>query len=359
MLIERLLGTGEGPESPRGPARRGAAAARAWHRPGVGGAGGAAGPRRRPRVDARHAVGRPGAGPVPLWGQPEGLPARGQAGAVARAGGPAGDTAALGSGGRRRGVRRSGRRPRRRRPPRAGSSVARAGDGYSGADGAWRGCRVRGCRGCRRRHRRGRSGCAIAPLGSDSRRRLARRAHHRRASPALVGWTLDSVFGLRVALGGPLEGLCLGGAVAAGYAATTSLREGGIAAPSGRARWRTAAPCAAAAGAMADRAVPDGRPARRRHHQCGRPGLGGLAGGSHPARRLAWRTGVRPPHANPGRRRRRHAVRLRAGLGPDPPAWPGVTRLCHAIRLRSSDRSPISLDPDRSPSTVEKSRSRI
>jgi DNA-binding winged helix-turn-helix (wHTH) protein len=68
---------------------------------------------------------------------------------------------------------------------------------------------------------------------------------------AAVGWTLESVFGLSVALGGALEGLCLGGAVAAGYAASTSLREGGIAAPSGGARWRTAGTCALASGVTA------------------------------------------------------------------------------------------------------------
>jgi DNA-binding winged helix-turn-helix (wHTH) protein len=68
---------------------------------------------------------------------------------------------------------------------------------------------------------------------------------------AVVGWTLESVFGLSVALGGALEGLCLGAAVAAGYAASTSSTEGGIAAPSGRARWRTAGACALASGATA------------------------------------------------------------------------------------------------------------
>jgi DNA-binding winged helix-turn-helix (wHTH) protein len=63
---------------------------------------------------------------------------------------------------------------------------------------------------------------------------------------AVAGWTLESVFGLSVELGGALEGLCLGAAVAAGYAASTSLKEGGIAAPSGAARWKTAGACALA-----------------------------------------------------------------------------------------------------------------
>lgn len=68
---------------------------------------------------------------------------------------------------------------------------------------------------------------------------------------ATARWTLESVFGLHVALGGPVEGLLLGAAIASGYASTTSLREGGIAAPRGAARWRTAGACALGAGAMA------------------------------------------------------------------------------------------------------------
>ena len=68
---------------------------------------------------------------------------------------------------------------------------------------------------------------------------------------AVARWTLQSVFGLQVALGGPVEGLLLGAAVAAGYASTTTLKEGGIAAPRGIARWRTAGACALAGGAMA------------------------------------------------------------------------------------------------------------
>jgi DNA-binding winged helix-turn-helix (wHTH) protein len=68
---------------------------------------------------------------------------------------------------------------------------------------------------------------------------------------AVVGWTLEGVFGLSVAVGGAREGLCLGAAVATGYAASTFSREGGIAAPSGRARWRTAGSCALAAGVTA------------------------------------------------------------------------------------------------------------
>jgi DNA-binding winged helix-turn-helix (wHTH) protein len=77
---------------------------------------------------------------------------------------------------------------------------------------------------------------------------------------ALVGSTLESVFGLRVALGGPVEGLLLGAAVGIAYAATTSLKAGGMAAPRGRARWRTAGACALAAGAMAVALAMSGSP---------------------------------------------------------------------------------------------------
>ena len=346
MLIERLLGTGEGPESLED--RRDAA--QQLHALGtdLALAGLAARPGHADALalmrDTRWDV--PEAGPVPLWGQPEGLPAavrlvRWRAREALRvtrrrwaqaAGGAACAGAVAGlAGGALLALAPASRAPATAIPVlMALGAVA----GFAGAAGVA-------------------AGIAAAEAVARSRRSAAILAGGSLGGliiggllQALVGWTLDSVFGLRVSLGGPLEGLCLGGAVAAGYAATTSLREGGIAAPSGRARWRTAASCAAAAGDHGDPAVPDWGPARRRHHQCRGPGLGGLAGGSHAARGLAWRTGVRPPHPNPGRRRRRHAVRLRAGLGPDPPAWPGVTRLAwgHAIRLKSSDRSPISLD---------------
>lgn len=77
---------------------------------------------------------------------------------------------------------------------------------------------------------------------------------------AVARSTLESVFGLRVPLGGPIEGLLLGAAVAAGYASTTSLKEGGIAAPRGAARWRTAGACALAGGAMAAALSVSGSP---------------------------------------------------------------------------------------------------
>jgi DNA-binding winged helix-turn-helix (wHTH) protein len=64
-------------------------------------------------------------------------------------------------------------------------------------------------------------------------------------------WTLADVFGLHVRVGGAVEGLCLGGAIGAGYAATTRRREGGIARPTGAARWRVAAVTAACSAVMA------------------------------------------------------------------------------------------------------------
>jgi DNA-binding winged helix-turn-helix (wHTH) protein len=65
---------------------------------------------------------------------------------------------------------------------------------------------------------------------------------------AALRWTLDGVFGLRLAPGGSVEGLALGLAVAAGYAATTSRHGGGIASPAGRARWTSALAAGACAG---------------------------------------------------------------------------------------------------------------
>ena len=61
-------------------------------------------------------------------------------------------------------------------------------------------------------------------------------------------FTVTGVFGLRLAPGGGAEGLALGLAAAAGYAATTSRHGGGIASPAGRARWTSALAAAACAG---------------------------------------------------------------------------------------------------------------
>ena len=70
----------------------------------------------------------------------------------------------------------------------------------------------------------------------------------------LVRWTLESLFGLHLdVIGGPIEGVVLGAAVGLGYAATTERPDGGgMATPAGRARVRTAlavALCCAVVGA--------------------------------------------------------------------------------------------------------------
>ena len=65
------------------------------------------------------------------------------------------------------------------------------------------------------------------------------------AVQVVTAWTLADLFGLHVPVGGAVEGLCLGAAIGAGYAATTRRREGGIARPTGAARWRVAAVTAA------------------------------------------------------------------------------------------------------------------
>jgi multisubunit Na+/H+ antiporter MnhC subunit len=70
-----------------------------------------------------------------------------------------------------------------------------------------------------------------------------------------VQWTLQGLFGLELAqIGGPLEGLLLGTAAGVGYAATTRRPDGGgMAAPAGSARVRTAivvGVCTAIAGLM-------------------------------------------------------------------------------------------------------------
>lgn len=71
---------------------------------------------------------------------------------------------------------------------------------------------------------------------------------------AIVRWTLEGLFGLRLpVVGGPIEGVMLGGAVGLGYSAATRRPEGGMATPAGRARWATAltvAACCVAAGIL-------------------------------------------------------------------------------------------------------------
>jgi DNA-binding winged helix-turn-helix (wHTH) protein len=65
------------------------------------------------------------------------------------------------------------------------------------------------------------------------------------AVQVLTRWTLADLFGVNVVVGGAVEGLSLGAAIGAGYAATTRRREGGIARPTGAARWTVAAVVAA------------------------------------------------------------------------------------------------------------------
>ena len=61
------------------------------------------------------------------------------------------------------------------------------------------------------------------------------------AAHVATRWTLQGLFGVDVAaIGGPLEGLILGTAAGIGYAATTGRPGGGMAAPAGSARVRTA-----------------------------------------------------------------------------------------------------------------------
>jgi DNA-binding winged helix-turn-helix (wHTH) protein len=76
----------------------------------------------------------------------------------------------------------------------------------------------------------------------------------------IVGWTLAGVFGVQRSLGGPLEGLVIGAAVAAAYAATTVRPGGGMAAPSGAERWRAAVTCAVGGGLAATILSLQGRP---------------------------------------------------------------------------------------------------
>jgi DNA-binding winged helix-turn-helix (wHTH) protein len=72
--------------------------------------------------------------------------------------------------------------------------------------------------------------------------------------------TLASLVGVRVAVGGGLEGLVIGAAAGAGYAIATAGIEGGLAAPRGRARLRMAALTAVACGVAALLLTAAGRP---------------------------------------------------------------------------------------------------
>ena len=108
-----------------------------------------------------------------------------------------------------------------------------------------------GCAGCarrlyrrRRRRRRHRLRRSAVPLATRTRHRRGGRdrgiADWRRRPG---GRDLDArrPVRLHVRVGGAVEGLCLGAAIGAGYAATTRRRGGGIARPTGAERWRVAA----------------------------------------------------------------------------------------------------------------------
>jgi len=64
-------------------------------------------------------------------------------------------------------------------------------------------------------------------------------------------WSLAALVGLRVPIGGTLEGMVIGAAAGLAYALATSRAEGGVAAPRGRQRWHVALLVAAACGLAA------------------------------------------------------------------------------------------------------------
>jgi DNA-binding winged helix-turn-helix (wHTH) protein len=106
------------------------------------------------------------------------------------------------------------------------------------------------------------AGLAVAEAAFRSRRMLALVAGGA-IGGGLVGlaaqwlsrWTLAALVGMHVNVGGGIEGLAIGGAAGLGYAASTALVEGGMAAPRGWRRVATAAvvglACAAATLALA------------------------------------------------------------------------------------------------------------
>jgi DNA-binding winged helix-turn-helix (wHTH) protein len=102
------------------------------------------------------------------------------------------------------------------------------------------------------------AGMAIAEAVMRSRRTLAITAGGALGGASvglgiqLIGrWTLEVLVDVSPPVGGAIEGLVIGGAAAFGYAVATARSTGGLAAPRGRARWRTvlftAASCAVAA----------------------------------------------------------------------------------------------------------------
>jgi DNA-binding winged helix-turn-helix (wHTH) protein len=73
-------------------------------------------------------------------------------------------------------------------------------------------------------------------------------------------WGLSALVGLHVDIGGGLEGFVIGGAAGLGYALATAHARGGLAAPRGRRRWRAAALVAAVCGLGALAISLTGRP---------------------------------------------------------------------------------------------------
>jgi DNA-binding winged helix-turn-helix (wHTH) protein len=73
-------------------------------------------------------------------------------------------------------------------------------------------------------------------------------------------WSLAALVGVRVDIGGGIEGLVLGGAAGLGYSLATALSEGGLAAPRGRKRWGVTGATAAACGLTALGLALAGRP---------------------------------------------------------------------------------------------------
>jgi DNA-binding winged helix-turn-helix (wHTH) protein len=111
------------------------------------------------------------------------------------------------------------------------------------------------------------AGLAAAEATARSRRRLALAvggaaggAIAGSAAQFLVRWTLATLLDVRLPIGGAIEGLVIGGAAGVAYGFTTARADGGLAAPRGRKRARTAASIAIACGAAALLLTLAGRP---------------------------------------------------------------------------------------------------
>jgi hypothetical protein len=80
------------------------------------------------------------------------------------------------------------------------------------------------------------------------------------AAQLLGRWSLATLVGVDVGVGGAIEGLVIGGAAGLGYTVATPVAEGGLAAPRGRRRISVAAVTAAACGLAALLLALGGRP---------------------------------------------------------------------------------------------------